>query len=320
MYNCGYICMMISLNEHIEYLMMHHDCVIIPGWGALVAQYTDSVYDSKAKALTCPKRRLGFNASVNHNDGMLAQSLVRREGISYDQAVRFIEQNVAMFSRQLAANGELSLGRLGYFKRVGGNNAEFVPFDREMGNDQYFGLRNVPFVTLDELDNENEGAIIVEKGWWARKAIRTAASVAVLLVLSVLLTTPIIVNRNNHALAGLNTEVKGPKHQVIEAEETAELAVALPESAKTGTAQAVAQQSSNLLLDEGGCCFLVIASLNNPKQVNEYLAAHPDMAPHAQVMHNGKYYQVYVARSYQPSRLYSFMSKLPRGYQAWVLN
>lgn len=309
--------MMFTLNEHIEYLMMHHDCVVVPGWGALVAQYSESFYDADAQQVKRPSRKLGFNSQVNHNDGMLAQSIVRREGLSYDQAVRFIDRNVTIFKQQLQAGDEVSMGRLGFFKSDRNNHVEFIPFYHEMCNDQYFGLRSVTFKPLSQLDRDDNGpkAVVAEPGWWtSRRVWQTAASIAVLLALSVALTTPIVVNRNNHELASLNVaELKSPKHEAVSPQSQ----VKTQPRPKQQTVQE-SKESSPLMLDEGGNYYLVIASLGSTRQVNEYLALHPDVAPHTILLDRGRYIHVCVARSGEAQRLYSFMNSLPKGYQAWV--
>ena len=74
-----YFCMMFSIIEHIEYLITCHDCVVVPGWGAFIANYDASTYDATKNVMARPRRSIGFNASVSHNDGLLAQSLMRRE-------------------------------------------------------------------------------------------------------------------------------------------------------------------------------------------------------------------------------------------------
>lgn len=312
--------MMFTLNEHIEYLMMHHDCVIIPGLGALVAQYSESFYDADSKLLKRPDRKLGFNSQVNHNDGLLMQSIVRREGLSYDQASRFVDRNVAAFKCQLEAGDEVNMGRLGFFKSDGNNHVEFIPFYHEMCNDRYFGLRSVAFTPLalpESTDSESQAAAVVSPGWWnTRRVWQAAASIAVLLALSVMLTTPIVLNRTSHEMATLNVaEVNAPKQEL-----PAAAAVPHPGHERAEAAERVVEEKSKLLLDEGGNYYLVIASLNSEKQVSEYLASHPDMASHSVVLHGGKYYQVCVARSVEASTLYSLMKTLPTGYQAWVYN
>ena len=65
---------MITITQHIEYLMMYNDCVVIPGWGALIANYASSSVESGKVAR--PGRLIGFNSTISHNDGMLATSLM----------------------------------------------------------------------------------------------------------------------------------------------------------------------------------------------------------------------------------------------------
>ena len=327
--------MMISLNEHIEYLMMHHDCIVIPGWGSLVAQYSDSSFNSSACTIQKPLRKVGFNASVNHNDALLAQSIVRRERVSYDQAVRYIEQSVKSYKKLLASGGEFGLGRLGFFHSDNEGRIEFVPFEHEMCNDQYFGLRSFQFTPLSQLgkaqDETKESANVIRYNWWNSRVWQTAASIVLLLGLSILLTTPIFIDRNNQNLATLNfPSVSKPHHEVIDWSNTkSDLAVALPEQAQAEKLLAEQRQAAreeyasqnNLLLNEGGTYYLVIASLSNAEEVNLFLKYHQDIAAHTQILRQGKHFHVYVARSFEQSRLYRFKAQLPPKYgNAWVCN
>ena len=186
---------MYTIIEHIEYLLTSHDCVVIPGWGALVAQYTDSYYAPAAGHIERPRRKLGFNASVDHNDGLLAQSLVRREHIPYSEAMRFIGQSVSAFRAQLAQGNEVSMGRLGYFHSADGRRIEFTPFQHEQSNDAYFGLRSVEFRPLAEEAARAQAVAAAAAAFeqnanaprtlWNRRVARIAASIAVLLSLSI---------------------------------------------------------------------------------------------------------------------------------------
>ena len=205
---------MISLIQHIEYLMMNNDCVVIPGWGALIAQYSESFYNEKSHVIQKPQRQVAFNAAVNHNDGLLAQSLIRRERITYTQAVQCIDQNVESFKKLLAQGDELSFGRLGFFHATSKGHIEFVPFYHETANDEYFGLRSVKFRTLAEIQAEKQAQQQFEQAvaaamqrrpnHWRRWA-QMAASIAVLISLAVLLSTPIISNQDtNPNYASLN--------------------------------------------------------------------------------------------------------------------
>lgn len=316
---------MYTIIEHIEYLLTSHDCVVIPGWGALVAQYSDSRYNPVAGHIERPRRELGFNASVDHNDGLLAQSLVRREGVTYDEAMRQVGLSVSAFKRQLALGNEVPLGRLGYFHSTDGHRIEFTPFDHEQSNDGYYGLRDLNISPLvQEVMVQDEPAAVratVRRPSWGARIARVAASIAVLLCLTVLLSTPVIVNRNQQDYASLNLPtVTKPQRQVIE---TKQATPAQPAQPAVATAATPAAPASPLLLDEGGKCLLVVASLNSMKQVEEFKQSHPDLASKMQVSHSSsKLYHVYVARSSSVSHLYALRSELPEAYRnsSWVKN
>ena len=83
--------------------MTRHDCVVIPGWGAFIANYDAARYDTGGNLLERPQRMIGFNAGLTHNDGLLAHSLMRREGMDYPQAMRLIADHVTSFGKQLNA-------------------------------------------------------------------------------------------------------------------------------------------------------------------------------------------------------------------------
>ena len=316
---------MYTIIEHIEYLLTSHDCVVIPGWGALVAQYSDSHYDPTTGRIERPRRLLGFNASVDHNDGLLAQSLVRREGITYAQAMRFIGESVSSFRQQLSTGNEVSMGRLGYFHSADSHRIEFTPFNHKQSNDSYFGLRSVNFRPLAEEAVRAEAAAAaaaafaqpstVHHSLLIRRVARIAASIVLLLCLTILLTTPIIVNRNQQDYASLNLpRVTKPQHQVLDVTPAANETAQQAEPA----AEEPSEPASPLLLDEGGNCYLVVASLASTKEVNEFFRMHRDLAANMQVLHVGKYQYIYVARSYDAKHLYSLVSQLPKGYQGWV--
>ena len=72
---------------------MRNDCVVIPQWGAIIAQQEEPRFEN---GRVMPARRyFTFNAQVDHNDGLIASSLMRRHGITYDQAMREVSAHVA---------------------------------------------------------------------------------------------------------------------------------------------------------------------------------------------------------------------------------
>lgn len=315
-----YLCMMFSIIEHIEYLTTRHDCVVVPGWGAFIANYTIARYNNDDEVMERPRRSIGFNASVTHNDGLLAQSLMRREGMTYDEAMRFISDSVTTFRQQLSMDSEVSMGRLGIFRRNDGRYIEFLPFSHDNANDLYYGLTNLsirPVELLErELDAETAPAAIVPKGrnLFSRKASQIAASVAVLIGLGIMLSTPIIVDRN-HDTASMAPEVTAPQPQQLGA---------------TTVQQGVTQQGFEMVNaspsiasvgNDAGKYYMVIATLRNQQELDAFKNKYSSLVPQMKILDYKGMMCVYVARSDDYSQLMSLRDELPEQLRdVWIYN
>ena len=308
---------MISIVEHIEYLMMRHDCVVVPGWGAFIANYSPAAYREDGTGLfERPRRSIGFSSSVDHNDGLLAQSLVRREGISYDAAMRHIADSVAAFRRQLDKGGEVSMGSVGYFRRVDGRYNEFVSFPHVQVRDRYFGLADLDIKPVSVLEQEAEAPAAVEparRNLFVRKAVRVAASVAVLLRLGILLSTPIIVDRS-HDTASMAPTVTAPQSQQLAP--TVEQGVV-----NMGITRVEAYPGLARVGNTTGKYRMVVATLRNQQELDAFKAAHADLVPYMKMLDYKGMMCVYVASSDDYSQLMSLRDELPeRLRDVWIYN
>lgn len=307
---------MISIVEHIEYLMMRHDCVVVPGWGAFIANYSPAAYRQDGSSVfDHPRRSIAFSSSVDHNDGLLAHSLVRREGISFDNAMRCINDSVATFRRQLESGGEVSMGNVGYFRRVDGRYNEFVPFPQE--HDRYYGLvdLDIKSVTMleQETDNSQQAAVPTRRNLFMRKATRIAASVAVLLGLGILLSTPIIVDRN-HDTASMAPTVTAPQHQQLAP--TVEQGVVNPGITRVDAYPGIASVGNT-----SGKYRMVVATLRNQHELDAFKTAHADLVPYMKILDYKGMMCVYVASSDDYSQLMSLRNELPeRLRDVWIYN
>jgi len=317
--------MMYSISEHIEFLMTRHDCVSIPGWGAFIANYSPARYDEDSMTMHRPCRTVGFNASVTHNDGLLAQSLMRREGLTYDEAMRFIADSVTSFRQQLAMDCEVSMGRLGYFRRVQERITEFVPFFRADGCDQFYGLDDLSIKTVAALEQqravqevEEPRAAIVPQGrnLFSRKAAQIAASVAVLIGMGVMLTTPIVVDRSNQQLASMAPTVTAPR--------TAQLGVTVEPGVSAQPIAPVEQPQSPTIASVGndkGHYYMVIATLRNNHELDAFKNKYPQLVPSMKLLDYKGMMCVYVARSDDYNTLMGLRDELPKALRdVWIYN
>ncbi|MBR5725613.1 MAG: hypothetical protein IKX56_02650 [Muribaculaceae bacterium] len=313
---------MFSIIEHIEYLMTRHDCVVVPGWGAFIANYSPSRYDAESEVLEHPRRAVGFNADVTHNDGLLVQSLMRREGMSFDEATRYIADSVASYRQQLAADTEVSMGRLGFFRRNDGHYIEFVPFYRDNNIDGYFGLADVDIKSVAALERalaqrDVDGAhrSSVANGGrnlFTRRAMRIAASVVVLIGLGITLTTPIIADRHGQERASMAPTVTSPQIQ--------RLNVTVQEGA---TAQAIepviAASPFASVGTTSGKYYMVISTLRNQQELDAFKAKYPELVPDMKILNYRGMMCVYVARSDDYGTLMSLRDKLPEALRdVWI--
>ena len=318
---------MISITEHIEYLIRHHNCVVIPQWGALIAQYSPSSLKARASKIIKPKRTIAFNASIDHNDGLLANSLVRRHSISYDEALKLISDSVSLYKRQLQNGEEVSFGRIGYFTLNANGAAEFTPFYQSNSNDEYFGLKSFAFKPLvsdnDELrtDETNRSAKTVPqvaptRNRFAYRALQVAASIAIILGIVFVASTPIAVDRSQQNYASLNVPtVKKPNApQVLSG-------VPAPETTAQETSSVASDQPSNPATDEqdSGKYYLVISTFTTQQKAQEFIALHADIQGVAKIRCKGNQYRVYIKHSNDYGALYREAVNLPAKYgNGWV--
>ena len=134
---------MISVLDHIEHLCSVHDCVIVPGLGAFISQY-ETVRSVDGSILRL-NRRITFNSSISHNDGLLANSISRRENLSYELSIDEIDKYVLSLRTQLNHEGEVPVGRLGYFSLSDDNALQFYAFQSFISNNEFFGLSALKF-------------------------------------------------------------------------------------------------------------------------------------------------------------------------------
>ena len=190
------------IGRHIEYLVRYNDCVVVPGWGAFISRYQPAVLGKDGKFLP-PTRSLSFNQSLTHDDGLLASSIVRKSKVSYDAAMKQIANEVAAMRHQLTQNGEIAISSIGVFHQNSEGAIIFEPF---INTSAILNFSNLPKIdirpikvasTIEKQTNENKKDTIylpIRRSW-----TRIAASIAVVIGLGFVFSTPIINNDSYQA-------------------------------------------------------------------------------------------------------------------------
>lgn len=196
--------------------------MIVPGWGAFIAQYTPAHIDIATQTLCPPTRSIGFNPSLNHNDGLLASSISRNEGIGYDEAVDQMSREIASLRCQLNSDGEVAMGHIGTFTLNAAGGVLFSPFDTPVTAPDYYGLPSIAVtkvikaakqekITLEDCDKRNRRKF----SNIARSVTRIAASIALLLGLGMMLSTPVIVDHQTASLASVSSMTSVQTHKSV---------------------------------------------------------------------------------------------------------
>lgn len=288
---------MISVLDHIEYLSSRHDCVIVPGLGAFISHY--SYIKNSDGMLLSLERNISFNMSVNTNDGLLINSIMRRESVSFDNAKSIIDDYVVSLRNQLKHEGEVPVGRLGYMKDNSDGNLEFFPFVSQKTCNEYFGLNELTLkplsIKINEEDIESTGSktkIIP----LTKKFMQAAASIILLIGMTLVLSTPIIEDENQN-YANINAfSLKNHTEKELK-----ELYISIPkaeehvEATTNVTIEETAEIENSTISENGNYC-IVIASLASKSQAEKYIKENGLSDTECKITKSTVKYRVYVAR------------------------
>lgn len=167
---------------HIDYLLHSHDCIIVPGLGGFVVNTTD-VEKNGLWGLDAPTVELLFNNKLTYNDGLLAESIMKTNNVSYEVAIRHIEAACEELKSKLNKSEEVVWDNLGIFKTNKENNIIFLP-NKDYVRPQIFGLANARFKpTVISTTSNDDKAIPVKS---IIRYVSTAIAAAVVLFFVVL--------------------------------------------------------------------------------------------------------------------------------------
>jgi hypothetical protein len=116
-----------KIGIYIGALLYQHDCVVIPGFGGFIANYTPAFIHPVQNTFTPPTRQIMFNASLLHNDGLLASYISRVEGIGFDQALVRITEEIALIQKEVKSGKAVIWEGLGSLRTNQEDSIIFTP-------------------------------------------------------------------------------------------------------------------------------------------------------------------------------------------------
>ena len=153
-----------NLESHISTLLYSQDCVIVPGFGAFLAQKNPSTL--KNGTINPPSKNLGFNVNLQKSDGLLIQTLAGHHHLSFEEAQSEVETQVNFWKNHLETNESLTLNHLGRLTKDAAGNLEFHADNKNYLLDS-FGLESIRAKHIMHPVQQSHSSA----GWWKVAAV-----------------------------------------------------------------------------------------------------------------------------------------------------
>lgn len=299
----------------------------MPGIGALIAHHTPASVDEYGR-LTPPSRHLAFNASITHTDGLIAASVARLEGIDIDSATARVSSMAGALKCQLEEQGEYAIGRLGTLRRNDDGTVSFEPFTGTSIAPAYMGLPELTISKIGLGTSESTSETAPKKVYYlpiSRNIFKLAASVAALIGLGIMLTTPVVEHNVNYASIGSPVTAQAPAPDFTIADPAIELRIALPDpdtatAAYTPVEKPGPEAAKQPEQTAAHRYFLIVASLPDRAKAEEYISTN-DTDNNMRILESDGRCRVYIATGATYAEAYNSISDTDRSTRypdAWV--
>lgn len=136
-----------TISQHILQLLEKHNCVIVPGFGGFIIKPTPAHLGKGT--IYPPASEINFNINLKTNDGLLLNTLVAEEKISFEEAGKKIEQFVDEATQSLVDSKSYIVKKVGkiYIDQL--EEIHFKSSRQTNYNHQSFGL---PVLSAEEIN------------------------------------------------------------------------------------------------------------------------------------------------------------------------
>ena len=148
-----------NLSRHIEYLLLTHNCVVVPQFGAFVTRMNEASRTETENLFFPPKRVVRFNPDVLEDDGLLVGVLSALHQCPIGEAKRMAQAMVLDLRQQLLADGQVDFGSIGVFTQDEDGHVTFEPCEAGTVTPSLYGLDPfmMPKVTATQHHNSIKG-------------------------------------------------------------------------------------------------------------------------------------------------------------------
>jgi nucleoid DNA-binding protein len=142
----------VDITAFIRELLFGHDCVLIPGFGGFIGNYTPARIDKSAGTFYPPVKRISFNRNLDHNDGLLVEKISGSSGINYSDARNLVDGFVSDLRRKLHKGEKVVFDNIGSFVNNQEGNVQFEPDRNANYHLDSYGLESFQCSPLEGYD------------------------------------------------------------------------------------------------------------------------------------------------------------------------
>ncbi len=141
-----------DVTAFIRELLFGHDCVIVPGFGGFIGNYTPARIDRSTDTFYPPVKQISFNRNLNHNDGLLVGRISISSTINYGDARNLVEEFVSEIRRKLEKGEKVVFDNIGSFINNNEGNIQFEPDKSANYHLDSYGLESFQCSPLEGYD------------------------------------------------------------------------------------------------------------------------------------------------------------------------
>ena len=141
---------------YIEELLYRYNCVVVPEFGAFLAQIQSAQIHRPTHTIYPPTKLISFNEQLSSNDGLLVSYMANARGIAYEEMLSQTLKEAKEWKQLLRKGERLALDNIGelWLNREG--KIQFQPARKNNYLTSSFGLASIisPPVTREVLKEE----------------------------------------------------------------------------------------------------------------------------------------------------------------------
>lgn len=131
---------MTGIDRYISELLFDHDCVIVPGVGGFLTNYSGARIHPVRNTFQPASRTVVFNANLSTNDGLLIDHISKQQDITYQEASLQVNRHATEVKRDLESGKTVEIQNIGTLRMGREENIVFEPDESSNFLSDAFGL------------------------------------------------------------------------------------------------------------------------------------------------------------------------------------